>query len=96
MNFSPCSARAFSAVVTFDRSQDSGCEHNNLQLTMPNLNSCGDSNARATLLANAFLDMRDELLLTSLLLQDLQFHLDSEKRNAAEKRGKKLLEKVAS
>lgn len=63
---------------------------------MSNLTSCGDSNTRAVLLANAFLDMRDELLRTSLLLQDLQFHLDSKKRNAAENFGKELLEKVKS
>lgn len=59
-------------------------------------NPSGDLNARASYLVNAFLDIRDELLRTSLLLQDLQFQLNSTQRNAAEECTKELLEKVKS
>ena len=59
-------------------------------------NPFGNPDTRASRLANAFLDMRDELLRASLLLQDLRFQLDSEQRNAAEKYTKEWLEKVKS
>ncbi len=61
---------------------------------MENPNPQSEPDTNIAYHVNALHEMRDELVKTSLMLQDYRFHIDAVQRHAAAEHAKELIEKV--